>query len=259
MQVAILDEKIGEIGKQTMSVERNIRSFKSEINMLKPSQETFEPNSCIKTCFGHTDSVECIDFESTFGKLVSGSADKSIRVWDLTTYNCDAVLEGHMGWVRAIQISGYNVISGSGDHTAKLWDISKVEDLGNNNLDRYDDDDPLCRTFYGHSGGITCLQFKDRTLITGSVDKTIRQWDIETGAGISILRAELDADNLDVNVDVALYGADLIKDSDQPQVLSEPVFHAWDTEASEKKHTNVFNVGGHVGGLHFWKHALAAG
>ncbi|PQE08339.1 sulfur metabolite repression control protein [Rutstroemia sp. NJR-2017a WRK4] len=44
------------------------------------------------------------------------------------------------------------------------------------------------KLFRGHSNGVTCLQFDDNILATGSYDTTIRIWDIETGQCLRILR-----------------------------------------------------------------------
>lgn len=44
------------------------------------------------------------------------------------------------------------------------------------------------KTFKGHSNGVTCLQFDDNILATGSYDATIRIWDIETGEVMTTLR-----------------------------------------------------------------------
>lgn len=37
------------------------------------------------------------------------------------------------------------------------------------------------RTLVGHTGPVTCLQFDEQNIITGSLDKTIRIWDLRTG------------------------------------------------------------------------------
>ena len=33
-------------------------------------------------------------------RVVSGSEDKTLKVWDVATGECVATLEGHSGWVR---------------------------------------------------------------------------------------------------------------------------------------------------------------
>ena len=44
------------------------------------------------------------------------------------------------------------------------------------------------QTFKGHTNGVTCLQFDDNVLATGSYDATIKIWDTETGKEIRTLR-----------------------------------------------------------------------
>lgn len=44
------------------------------------------------------------------------------------------------------------------------------------------------KTFKGHTNGVTCLQFDDDILATGSYDATIRIWNIETGEVLNTLR-----------------------------------------------------------------------
>ena len=44
------------------------------------------------------------------------------------------------------------------------------------------------KVFKGHTNGVTCLQFDDQILTTGSYDSTIKIWNIETGEEIQTLR-----------------------------------------------------------------------
>ena len=36
------------------------------------------------------------------------------------------------------------------------------------------------RTFEGHAGGVSCVQFDSSRIVSGSHDKTIRVWNIKT-------------------------------------------------------------------------------
>ena len=57
------------------------------------------------------------------GKIVSGSADKTIKLWDLNTYQCIQTLKGHEHFVYSIiQLNDGKIASGSTDKTIKLWD-----------------------------------------------------------------------------------------------------------------------------------------
>lgn len=44
-----------------------------------------------------------------------------------------------------------------------------------------DEADPKLRTLEGHSKAVTALYFDDTCLVTGASDKTLRQWDLNTG------------------------------------------------------------------------------
>jgi len=49
---------------------------------------------------------------------------------------------------------------------------------------------PTCefvRTLNGHKRGIACLQYRDRLVVSGSSDNTIRLWDIECGTCLRVL------------------------------------------------------------------------
>lgn len=49
------------------------------------------------------------------------------------------------------------------------------------------------KTFKGHENGVTCLQFDDNVMATGSYDTTIRIWNIETGEVMRTLRGHTSA------------------------------------------------------------------
>lgn len=57
--------------------------------------------------------------------LLSASADKTVKVWDLDRYDLIASLEGHSNSVQALAITGDGrfAISASEDRTLKLWDL----------------------------------------------------------------------------------------------------------------------------------------
>ena len=56
--------------------------------------------------------------------VVSGSYDKTVRLWDAVTGAALQTLEGHTSWVRSVAFSpdGKQVVSGSDDKTVRLWD-----------------------------------------------------------------------------------------------------------------------------------------
>ena len=57
-------------------------------------------------------------------RVVSGSHDNTLKVWNVATGNCVATLEGH-AWVNSVAVSpnGLHVVSGSNDKTVQFWEL----------------------------------------------------------------------------------------------------------------------------------------
>ncbi len=57
------------------------------------------------------------------GKIVSGSADKTVRVWDMKGKEL-AVCRGHEDQVESVCVTNYGkIVSGSLDGTVRVWEI----------------------------------------------------------------------------------------------------------------------------------------
>jgi len=91
---------------------------------------------------GHGHSVvTCLQFDSD--KIVSGSDDKTINVFDIRTGKLLQKLEGHEGGVWALQYVGNALVSGSTDRTVRVWDIERSR---------------CTHIFPGHTSTVRCLQ-----------------------------------------------------------------------------------------------------
>ncbi|KAH3671438.1 hypothetical protein WICMUC_004618 [Wickerhamomyces mucosus] len=142
-------------------------------------QQYYEPGSEIKSFQAHEDSITCFDFDIPFGTMVSASLDNTVRIWDLSRARCTGLLEGHNAPVKCIQMEDSIVITGSLDASLKLWDLTK---LGNGDDDHNNNDnDQFIHTFESHIDEITALSFHNYNLVSGSQDRTIRQWDLQSG------------------------------------------------------------------------------
>src|SRR5262245_47108300 len=75
---------------------------------------------------GHTDSVTSVAFTADGKSIVSGSWDKTIKLWEVTTGKDRLTFKGHSDYVTAVALSedGRLLASGSYDRTVKLWDAS---------------------------------------------------------------------------------------------------------------------------------------
>lgn len=172
--------------------------------------EHFEPGSMIKELNAHNDMITALDFDVPFGNMVTTALDDTVRVWDLNAGRCIGFLEGHTASVRALQVEDNIAVTGSMDATIRLWDLSKARyERRDNRINKDDDDDdgmafenpddePVspphgsmadCHLFTleAHVDEVTALFFRGNTLVSGSADKTLRQWDLEKGRCVQTL------------------------------------------------------------------------
>jgi len=70
--------------------------------------------------------VNSVCFSGDCSKIVSGSNDKTIKLWEVLTGKLLNTLKGHLDYVTSVCFSPNGIIlaSGSYDHTIKLWDVS---------------------------------------------------------------------------------------------------------------------------------------
>ena len=71
----------------------------------------------------------CISSDGT--RIISGSEDKNVKIWDILSGECFSILKGHTNIVTSVCISndGSVIISGSDDKTIKIWDVLSEECL----------------------------------------------------------------------------------------------------------------------------------
>jgi WD40 repeat protein len=125
---------------------------------------------------GHTGTVKSIAFSPDSQRLVSGSDDKTVRLWDTTNAEELFTMRGHSRNINSVAYSpcGSRIASASNDKTVRLWDIQTGE--------------TLC-TLKGHKKWVKSVQYSPdgRQVLTGSWDGMIRCWDAETGAPGAVL------------------------------------------------------------------------
>ncbi len=122
------------------------------------------------TLKGHSDTVWAVAVSRDGRTLVSGSADKTIKVWNLKTGQLRQTLSGHSDIVRSVTIGpdGQTLASGSGDRTLKIWNLQTGKLLG---------------TLNGHVGPVwsVAISRDGRTVVSGEEDGSIKFWSLQTG------------------------------------------------------------------------------
>ncbi|MBD2678357.1 MULTISPECIES: AAA family ATPase [Nostoc] len=143
---------------------------------LKPNEKKENRAIEVNTLEGHSSSVLSVAFSPDGKTLASGSNDKTIKLWDVSTGKAIKTLTGHSSRVYSVVFSpdGKTLASGSNDNTIKLWDVSTGKAI---------------KTLTGHSSRVYSVVFSPdgKTLASGSYDKTIKLWDVSTGKAIKTL------------------------------------------------------------------------
>ncbi|SNX85985.1 related to CAF4 - CCR4 associated factor [Melanopsichium pennsylvanicum] len=135
---------------------------------------------------GHTGPVKCLQVEDEV--CITGGADNTIRIWDLTKVeNFEARLtmtaSGELPARRRSPDPNRNSNFAAGEES---MDSIKIRDGDTTIGDEEDQElrdefDPCVKSLEGHSKSVTSLYFDDNCLVTGASDKTLRQWDLNTG------------------------------------------------------------------------------
>ncbi|KAL8833177.1 MAG: hypothetical protein Q9170_004434 [Blastenia crenularia] len=168
--------------------------------------EHFEPGSNIRELQAHNDMITALDFDVPFGTMVTAALDDTVRVWDLNLGRCIGLLEGHHASVRCLQVEDNIVATGSMDASIRLWNLSKADYMPRGNRFSKDEDaeeggvedqppppNPSsmqeCPLFSleAHVDEVTALHFRNDMLVSGSADKTLRQWDLVKGRCVQTL------------------------------------------------------------------------
>jgi len=123
---------------------------------------------------GHTGTVWGVIHLPGGQRIMTCSADGSLRVWNLKTgLQIGENWEDGESSVGTIALSpdGKTVASGSGDGAVRLWDI----DTGN-----------VIAKWTGHSGSVwsVCWSRDGQRVVSGSTNGTARMWDMENGKTI---------------------------------------------------------------------------
>ena len=129
-------------------------------------------NVCLKTFVAHKYSVTCMK-SLTASTIVSGSY-QDIKIWNVDNGRCVKTFLGHTDWVRSlIRFNDITLVSCSEDKTIKMW---------------YLDTGACFKTIYQSNEVYCVILLPNGQLASGSRDRLINIWDIESYKCIATLR-----------------------------------------------------------------------
>jgi pleiotropic regulator 1 len=126
---------------------------------------------------GHLGCVRSVAFDPSNEWFCTGSADQTIKIWDVGTGNLKLTLTGHIGQVRGVSVSKKQtyLFAAGDDKKVNCWDLEQNK---------------VIRSYHGHLSGVYCLALHLTLdiLLTGGRDSVCRVWDIRTKKQVHALR-----------------------------------------------------------------------
>lgn len=125
---------------------------------------------------GHTGWVRCVAMEPANQWFCTGSADRTIKIWDLASNKLKLSLTGHISTVRGLVVSPRHpyLFSVGEDKTVKCWDLEYNK---------------VTRHYHGHLSAIYSVDIHPTVdvVVTAGRDSTARVWDIRTKSCVHTL------------------------------------------------------------------------
>jgi len=160
--------------KQSLISQQYLPQFPNTISLLTGKAASWPAIPHVLTW--HSGAVLSVSFSPDGERVVSGSEDKTIRIWDIETGDMvSGPFRGHNDGVLSVSFSpdGKRVVSGSRDKTIRIWDVETG--------------DIVSGPFRGHTDSVNSVSFSPngKRVVSESFDDTIRIWDVETGDMVS--------------------------------------------------------------------------
>jgi WD40 repeat protein len=142
-----------------------------------------EDPALIRTLHGHSSMVEAISFSASGHYAISGSLDKRLFLWDVSTGMRIRSFDAHADLVKSVAFAqdGKQILSGSADKTMVLWDVDRTE--------------PVHVFKHQSAVGTVCFSPDGKLAVSGSADGTLSVWSLETRKRIRAIPAHSESVN----------------------------------------------------------------
>ena len=134
-----------------------------------PKPEWHAPWKLYRVISGHQGWVRSVTVDPSNEWFVTGSADRTIKIWDLASGQLKLTLTGHIEQVTGVAVSDRHpyMFSCALDKMVKCWDLEYNK---------------VIRHYHGHLSGVYSLALHPEldVLMTGGRDSACRVWDMRT-------------------------------------------------------------------------------
>uniref|UniRef100_H2YZH9 Pleiotropic regulator 1 n=1 Tax=Ciona savignyi TaxID=51511 RepID=H2YZH9_CIOSA len=167
-------QRLHETNKALLAV--NSRPIAPRKAQIMPKPRWHAPWKLYRVISGHLGWVRCVAFEPGNEWFVTGSNDRTIKIWDLASGKLKLSLTGHISSVRGLAVSDRNpyLFSCGEDKMVKCWDLEQNK---------------VVRHYHGHLSACYALDLHPTidVLVTCGRDSSARVWDMRTKANIMTL------------------------------------------------------------------------
>jgi len=154
----------------------NTKSLATRKAQIMPKPRWHAPWKLYRVISGHLGWVRCVAFEPGNEWFVTGSSDRTIKIWDLASGKLKLSLTGHISAVRGLIVSSRNpyLFSCGEDKLVKCWDLEQNK---------------VIRHYHGHLSACYGIDLHPTIdiLATCGRDSVARIWDMRTKSNIMTL------------------------------------------------------------------------
>ena len=174
------------------------------------------------TCYGHTRAIACVALSPDGQRIVTGSNDLTLKLWDAESGQEQLTLKGHTDSINSVAFSpdGHRIVSGSDDHTLKLWDAKSGQEL---------------QTLKGHTGSVSSVTFSPsgQRIVSVGMNGWLRIWDAKSGQELQTIHCH---DKWIRSVAFAPDGQRIVTGCDWNNGYGE-MLRLWDAKSGKKLQT----------------------
>ncbi|XP_078701011.1 uncharacterized protein LOC144927471 isoform X1 [Branchiostoma floridae x Branchiostoma belcheri] len=135
------------------------------------SKKKQDSNHLIKSCADHSGGVNCLSLSRDGSLLITGSEDRTARLWSTRTHECVGVLTGHADYITSVSFVDNYAVTSSADKTIRKWDLNSCD---------------CVLVFTGHSSPVNRVTAAGGLLFTSSYDRTARCWQFDSGECVQV-------------------------------------------------------------------------